>query len=211
LAIGRSAICFSAICLLAFGFLAGCPWSPGKNPVIPPQPSNYLPQTSPANVMANLQTAYGDRNIAEYRKLFTDDFTFVFNPLDPSDPDHPNPASWGLVDEMQATENMFKDELVTKIELSSYSLGVPEPVDSLTYGPRAWKVRVDQANLQVATRTPENELLTLVVDGTTEMFFFREEPTKPVGGRPTWYIFRWEDQPITSKSPPVAASGKPDA
>jgi hypothetical protein len=87
---------------------------------------------------------------------------------------------------------------VTKIELSSYSLGVPEPVDSLTYGPRAWKVRVDLANLQVATRTPENELLTLVVDGTTEMFFFREDPTRLIGGRPTWYVFRWEDQPVGS-------------
>jgi hypothetical protein len=195
---------------LAVCFLAGCPWSPGKNPVIPPPPSHYLPQTSPKNVMTNLQMSYGERNIDEYKKLFAEDFTFLFNPQDPVDPDHPPPPSgqWGLVDELAATENMFKDDLVTKIELTSYSLGDPEPADSLYYGPRAWRVQVDQANLMVATRTESGDLLTLVVEGKTEVFYFREEPSKPIDGRPTWYIFRWEDWVIgTPKLAVAAASG----
>jgi hypothetical protein len=164
----------------------------------PPPVSNYLPQTSPQNVVANLQMAYGERNIDEYRKLFTEDFIFVFNPADPVDPDHPSPPQWSLTDELSSTQNMFADELVTKIELSSYSFGVPERVDSLDYRPRASKVRVDQVNLQVYTRKEDGTLLTLLVEGATEVFFFVEKPSEPspVDGRPTWYIFRWEDQPI---------------
>ena len=199
--------------LLAIGFLAGCPWSPKPDHKIIHVESNYLPQTSPENVIANLQTAYGERKIDEYRKLFTDDFIFVFNPADPVDPNHPSPPQWGLVDELDVTENMFADELVTKIELSSYNFGVPERVDSVEYRPRAWKVRVDHTNLQVYTRKEDGTLLTLLVDGATEMFFFVEDPTKPspVDGRPTWYIFRWEDQPIGTKATPDVALRKPDA
>jgi hypothetical protein len=207
-ATGIPATGFLVIGLLAIGLLAGCPWSPGKNTVIPPPPSNYLPQTSPQNVLANLQRAYGDRKIDEYKKLFTEDFMFVFNPADAVVPDHPSPPFWSLIDEVTATENMFADELVTKIELSSYNFGVPERVDSSDFRPRAWKVRVDQAMLQVYTRKEDGTLLTLLVEGATEMFFFVEEPSKPspVDGRPTWYIFRWEDQPIGAKSTPTVAS-----
>jgi hypothetical protein len=201
------------ISFLAIGFLAGCPWSPKPDTKLIPVESNYLPQTSPENVIANLQTAYAERKIDEYKKLFSDDFTFVFNPADPIDPNHPSPPQWGLADELDVTENMFADELVTKIDFSSYVLGVPAQLDSNDYRPRAWKVRVDQANLQVYTRKPDGTLLTLLVDGATEVFFFVEEPTKPspVDGRPTWYIFRWEDQPIGTKATPAVALRKPDA
>jgi hypothetical protein len=205
-----SAVGFLALGFVAIGLLTGCPWSPKKTVTTPVTPSDYLPQTSPANVLQNLQTSYKNRNIDEYTKLFATDFTFVFNPLDPEVPDHPNPPSWGLVDEIEATKNMFTNELVTKIELTSYVLGVPEKADSLYYGPRAWKVQVNEANLQVATRTADGDLLTYLVQGTTEVFFFREEPTKPIEGRPTWYIFRWEDQPIGTKVASTAA-GKPNA
>jgi hypothetical protein len=163
----------------------------------PPPASEYLAQSSVANVLANLQKAYGKESIAEYRKLFAEDFVFVFNPMDPIDPDHPNPAQWSLTEELTVTENMFTDSSVFKIELSSYILGVPERVDSLYYGPRAWKVRVDEANLRVHTRNEDGTLLTLLVDGATEVFFLRQEPIRPASdGGPTWFIFRWEDQPI---------------
>ena len=176
----------------------------------PPPVSNYLPQTSPANVIANLQVAYGERRIDEYRKLFTDDFVFVFDPADPVDPNHPSPPQWGLADELSSAENMFTDTLVTRIELSSYVLGVPSRVDSVEYRPRAWKVRVDQVNLQVHTRRPDGNLLTLLVDGATEVFFFVEEPSRPspVNGRPTWYIFRWEDQPIGTRKVEMTSWGQ---
>jgi hypothetical protein len=176
----------------------------------PPPVSNYLPQTSPANVIANLQIAYGERTIDEYRKLFTEDFIFVFSPTDLIDPNHQTPPQWGLGEELVSTENMFTDELVFKIELSSYVLGVPTRVDSVEYRPRAWKVRIDRANLQVYTRKPDGTLLTLLVDGATEVFYFVEEPSRPspINGRPTWYIFRWEDQPIGSGKTEVISWGQ---
>jgi hypothetical protein len=174
---------------------AGC--KDEKKLMTPPPASEYLPQSSIANVLANFQKAYGKESIDEYRKLFTEDFIFVFNPADPIDPNHPSPPQWGLVDELDVTENMFTDALVTKIDLSSYVLGVPARLDSNEYRPRAWKVRMDQANLQVYTRKPDGTLLTYLVDGATEMFFLVEEPTRLASdGKPTWYIFRWEDQPI---------------
>jgi hypothetical protein len=152
--------------LLALSMVAaGCKNEKKLTP--PPAESNYLAQSSAANVLANLQRAYGERNIDQYRKLFTDDFIFVFNPADPIDPAHPSPPQWGLADELGSTEHMFTDTQVTKIELSSYVLGVPARVDSNDYRPRAWKVRVNQANLQVYTRKPNGELLTLLVDGAT--------------------------------------------
>lgn len=157
----------------------------------------FLPQTSPANALCNLQMYYADRDIDRYRRLFAPDFVFVFNPSDVVDPDHPTPAKWSLADELRSTENMFADSLVSRIELTSYVLGVPERADSLSPGARAWKVRVDAANLLVTTRTENDRLLTYVVDGGTEVFFFREDPTRPASdGKPTWFIFRWEDQQI---------------
>lgn len=162
----------------------------------------YLPQSSAAAVLANLQRTYAERRLAQYRKLFSDDFIFVFNPLDPEDPDLPHPDQWGLADELRSTENMFADERVTKVELTSYTLDPCARADSILYGPNAWKARVDEVNLQVATLLPDGNRLTLVVQGATERFFFRTDPSQPAAdGKPTWTIFRWEDQPVgTGKS-----------
>lgn len=198
---------------LALGSLVGCPWTPGKNLVIPIDPGKYLPQSSMVNVLANLKTAYEDRNIDQYKKLFSDDYTFVFSPADASDQDDPTPAQWGKEEEFTSTENMFRNELVEKITLD-YVAGVPERADTVAYGRGAWKMKVDSANLAVSTRNEAGEALIYQVPGTLEMFFFREEPSKPAAdGRPSWFIFRWEDQPIgAAKSPPVAVvPGRPNA
>ena len=106
------------------------------------------------------------------------------------------PDRWVLADELAAANNMFRDEFVSRVELSSYRLGLLERADSLVYGPRTWKVRVDEVNLAVHTYRENGTSLTYVVEEATEVFIFREEPTKPIDGSPSWYIFRWEDQPI---------------
>jgi hypothetical protein len=158
----------------------------------------YRQQTSPARILANLQVAYRERNVAEYRKLLADDFTFVFSPADTVG-DDPTPSQWGLADDLQSTGNMFTDSLVDRIELTSYVLGVPERADSLLYGPRAWKVRVDAASFQVWTRNEAHGTLVYLVEGTTEVLYFRTEPSRPASdGKPSWFIFRWEDLPIGS-------------
>lgn len=181
---------------LFLGLLPGCPWSPEKTVKPPDVVSKYLAQSSPGNVMENLRTAYMERNLDEYKKLFAADFTFVFAPADATDPDNPTPTQWSGAEEFTSTENMFRDDLVEKIELEYGSLGVAEP-DSANWGAGAWKMKIDGVNLAVRTRNEQNEPLTYLVPGTTEVFFFREDKNTPASdGRPTWFIFRWEDQPI---------------
>jgi hypothetical protein len=200
----------AAILPLVLGSLVGCPWSPGKNPVIPPPVSKYLPQSSMVNVLANLKTAYEDRHLEEYKKLFSQDYAFVFSPADYGNPDDPTPQQWGRDEEFTSTENMFHNELVDKITLD-YVAGVPERADTLMYPGRTWKMKVDNANLQVSTRNAEGEQLIYQVPGTTEMFFFREVLTTLASdGRPTWYIFRWEDQPIGAAAVAAAVPARPN-
>jgi hypothetical protein len=68
---------------------------------------------------------------------------------------------------------------------------------------------MDQANLQIYTRKPDGTLLTLLVDGATEVFFLVEEPTRLASdGKPTWFIFRWEDQPIGTRKTETTSWGQ---
>jgi hypothetical protein len=196
---------------LALGFLVGCPWSPAPGIKTPDPRTKILAQSSAVNVLANLKTAYEAKNIEEYLKLFSSDFIFVFNPADADNPTNPTPPQWGLAQESTSTTNMFSDDRVDTITLDFQENPV-EP-DSVEHGAGTWKMRVYEAFLQVNTRNENNELLTYQVPGTTQMFYFREVPgVLATDGKPTWYIFRWEDQPIGAKSPPVAAvPGKPDA
>lgn len=185
---------------------AGCKDEKKLTP--PPPASAYLAQSSAANVLANLKTAYEQQSLVEYRKLFADDFTFIFCPYD-AEGDDPTPAQWNLADELSSTQHMFLDSLVSRIELTSYVLGVPARADSEYYGPRTWKVRVDQAKLQVWIQTPNGEPLIYLVDGTTELFFFREDVTTPASdGKPAWLIFRWEDQPAHGGKVPWTTWGR---
>ena len=55
----------------------------------PPPASNYLAQSSVADVLANLQTAYEMQSLDQYRKLFAAEFTFVFNPANVNNPTDP--------------------------------------------------------------------------------------------------------------------------
>ena len=175
---------------------AGCGGDEGCRCTPTPPPPGFPPQDSPANVIATLQMAYGERNIDMYRKLFAEDFVFFFNTGIPVDPAHPMPDRWDLADELASANNMFRDEFVSRVELSSYRLGLLERADSLRYGPRAWRLRVDEVNLEVHTYRENGTPLTYVVKRATEVFFFREESAKSIDGSPSWYIFRWDDQPI---------------
>jgi hypothetical protein len=78
------ALSLHAAALLLAAAFCGC--TDDKKLVPPPQPSKYLEQSSPANVLANLRTAYEERDCAEYAKLVDPEFVFVFNPEDANDP-----------------------------------------------------------------------------------------------------------------------------
>jgi hypothetical protein len=189
---GRTAV-VPLVCLLAAG-LSGC--DNDKKITAPPVVSDYLPQSSMSNVLANLKTAYEKRNLQEYLKLFSPDYVFIFNPADANDPDSPTPTQWGLAEEQTSTSNMFTDTRVESIQLDLVQEAATR-ADSALYGAGIWRVKVLGANLRVNTRTETGEPLTYLVPGTLEVFYFRLDPHRlATDGQPTWCIVRWEDQPF---------------
>ncbi len=179
--------------------MAGCPWSPSKkeNGDTPP-PTLYLPQSSPASCLENLITAYVDRNIDEYLKLFPEDFTFVFSPEDITQ-DPSIPQQWGLAEEREFAENMFASDIVDRVELG-FTQSVADTSDHEF--PDTWKVGVTEVELRVHTRNEEGEYLLLKVSGGFATFYFKEYPEETASdGQPLWRIWRWEDQPLGKKRP----------
>ncbi len=191
-AIAGSRLTSVAILLFGCGLLAasitGCSDDKKTNP---PPDSHYLAATSPENLLANLKTAYEERNLGEYTKLFHEDFEFVFNPEDVQNPWNPTPSTWARTEELLSAQSIFADSLVERIQLT-FNQGDPE--EWTEFAPGGLKVRMDGVFLTVTTRNSEGEPLYLVVQGATHWFYFLQD-----SGSSTWRIRRWEDSPIGGK------------
>lgn len=160
----------------------------------PPPPPPYLEPSSPANVLSNLRTAWRQRDLQEYGKLLSEDFTFAFDSLDASDPEDPLPREWSRTDELEAAECLFANEKIEGIDVS----WTPRPASSVGDGiPNRWKIRADAVNLNVLTRNENNQIWIYEVRSPHQVFYFREDraDTLPCGRR-RWYCTRWEDSPI---------------
>jgi hypothetical protein len=177
-------------------FLGACPFSPQKDKNKKEDPPKYFPQSSPAYCLFNLRQAYVDRDIEKYLVLFTDDFTFVFNPTDVGNPTNPTPAQWGMAEEREATEGLFSSDLVDRILLT---FDQDPATDSGNEYPGTWKVLMRRIRLQVDTRKDDGSQLTLLAEGSDATFYFKEFPSELASdGKPLWRIWRWEDQAIES-------------
>lgn len=177
--------------LLVPAFLPGC----DDDKVANPPPAGYAAATSPSLCLANLRDAYEEQKGDEYARLFDDDFVFVFNPDDVSDPENPTPATWGLASELQSARNLFADSTVERIDLS-WNVG-----DSTAWSevsPDGLKVRLDGVYLTVSTRNEQGEPLYLVVQGAVQWFYFVPDPSTG-GGTRVWKVREWEDSPIGGK------------
>ncbi len=168
-----------------------------KNAIKPVQLPDH-PQSSPANCLANLKIAYNRHDdINEYIKLFSDDFTFVFNPVDATRPEDPTPPSWGWAEERQSTERMFTSELTEGIGLN---YDQDPAVNSGNEWPGTWKVLARHVRLQVDTRKDDGTQLTLLVEDGTGTFFFKEYTDERASdGKNLWRIVRWEDQTVVKQ------------
>ena len=190
-AIAGSRLTSVAILLFGCGLLAasitGCSDDKKTNP---PPDSHYLAATSPENLLANLKTAYEERNLGEYTKLFHEEFEFVFNPDDVQG-DNPTPDTWARTEELLSAQNMFADATVERIQLT---FNQDDPEEWTELAPGGLKVRMDGTFLTVTTRNSEGEPLYLVVQGATHWFYFLQD-----SGSSTWRIRRWEDSPIGGK------------
>ncbi len=188
----RSRNLWSVFCIgVLIAFAAGC--GDDDNSVKPdPDPDPFLPQSSPANCLENLITAYVEGDLEEYLKLFSEDFIFMFSPDDVVQ-DPGIPPQWGLVDESFATEGMFTSDRVDRIELGF----VQSVADTSAHEyPDTWKVHATEVELRIHMRTEDGEYLLLKVSGGFGTFYFKEYPDETASdGQPLWRIWRWEDQP----------------
>lgn len=181
--------------LLVLFAATGCPWDPETTkPIVQ---SKYLAQSSPENVLANLKTAYTERNYDEYARLFHKDYVFVFNPDDVSDPENPTPDSWSRDEELQSARGLFEDETVERIDLT-FNQGDPDVWNDIEEG--GLKVRLDGVYVTVSTRNEQGEPLYLVVQGAVHWFYFFEDAARLASdGKPISEIRLWEDSPIGGK------------
>jgi hypothetical protein len=147
-------------------------------------------QATPEECLQSLRLAYQGRNSVEYRQLFANDFTFVFDPVDVNDPDNPTPISWGLADELSSAQRMFASESVDLIQLN-FTLAAPVPVPG---DPRTVRVLMNNVYLQVYTHNASGEPLVFLVEGGTQQFYLRPFPViTEARQRVIWKIVQWED------------------
>jgi hypothetical protein len=159
-------------------------WAPGPEPP-------YLPLTTIANVIHNLELSYELRDYLEYRRLFHPDYTFLPNP-------HDNVPPWGRAEELTSARRMLGGEsnrdgyLAVEIRLA-FAAGEPQ---SDPDSPDTLRVILSAVDLQVETRHEAMGDHTLYVTpaGTQEhLTFVLTSETDPGSGSPLWKILRWED------------------
>lgn len=184
----------ASLLALALVTVAGC----GDDYVwVDPGP-DHIPQTTPANVLKNLVTAYKYRNIEEYSKLFADDVTFFYDPI--SDEREALPEFWNRLTDSTTTEQLFNSAEVTDIRLSlSYS---PTPVPVNVSGREHWVyIDVDLAIFEVTLVTPSHpEGITHIVEAEDQRFYFRkgrnEGDTEASSTTSSLYfIVEWRNKP----------------
>lgn len=156
----------------------------------------YLEQSSPANVLANLQTAWGQRDVARYMGLLADDFQFYSSWR--GDPPH-LPVFWTRLEDSTEICALFNDADITGIRVG-LQYGSPQRFTQV--GRDDWRlvevtggfVEVDcgptPAHLQGQTRRFEL--------GRHNVYFrrgFTAADTDTVISETArnWYIVEWDD------------------
>jgi hypothetical protein len=184
-------LCTATLMLLALGCNA-------DKVTKPPVDTRYLAQSSPENCLENLKRAYNERDIEEYGRLFTEDFTFEFSQVDWSRPDNPTPKTWGFDQEQTSARNMFTDHTVQKIELTYV---VNPAADSGGEHAGTWKIAQDRIYLRLTTLKEDGTTLILLIDAANDTFYFKEYPEEAASdGGHLWRIALWQDEPLGGKT-----------
>jgi hypothetical protein len=164
----------------------GCIFSPKKED--PVDITEIVPQTSPENVVKNLQAAYRLRRIEEYAKLLASDFEFWFQP---EDGNNIGTDFWTRDLDSLGTLALFTTERVSNITIELIH-GPAEPTNELNMPPGTMHIRIDQTQLEV----DETEGTTWLATDLQDMFFRRglvdagEDTTH-------WFLLEWRDIPIS--------------
>jgi len=181
--------CGPILLVLCLPLAVSCGEKKSTKPLVDP---NYRPQSSPANVLANLRQAYVDRNETAYAKLFAPEFLFYFDEWDVNNPNNPTPPSWSLTDELESMHNMFTASLIDRIELS-FVQDTATPATGEMEGTS--RVLMHEIFLRLDTRKPDGSPLQQVVNSGLACFYLKEYPGETAeDGAAIWRIVRWDDQ-----------------
>lgn len=184
----------ASLLALALVTVAGC----GDDYVWRDGGPDHIAQTTPANVLRNLVTAYKYRNIEEYSRLFADDVTFFYDPI--SGEREALPEFWNRLSDSTTTEQLFQSAEVSDIRLSLTYSPTPKPVNES--GRVNWVyIDVEDAFFEVTLVTPAHpEGITHIVEAEDQRFYFRkgrhEGDTEASSQTSSLYfIVEWHNKP----------------
>jgi hypothetical protein len=163
-----------------------------------PEPFLQKPQTSPENVVHNLQFVYVHRDIEQYAKLLAPEFRFVFQPIDAQEITQ---DSWTREEDLAGTRALFEAPVVTSITIDLVH-GPAVDADDPELPPGAKEIRINQTFLQV----DESTGITWVVSDIQDLFFRSGDATLDEDPD-LWFLFDWRDIPSTG-APRTPASGE---
>ena len=181
-------------------FLLGCGDDDGTKPE---EPTGYPAATTIDQLLTNFRDSYVERDSEELGRLLHEEFAFVFDPRDVG-PDTWPEASWGRVEELRATGNLFtgepnRDGLVVERIRLEWTLGEPE----ISPDSAAWmRVTVAPVDLEVRTVNPTNgDRIWLILPGgyAADFHLLQTEETDPASGQAIWKIVKWVDRPPGGK------------
>lgn len=179
--------------LLAPLLLWGCPFDTTRDeePDPPPPLEEFKERISPENLLHNLRVAYQQKEFEEYILVFSQDFTFVFDPRDANNDSLDIPESWGLEQEQDAHRRLFDAPDIEEIKLD-WTPGAQLQPDRANADV---KIIIRNIFLEVDQRLPDSNILHLQVRGDA-WFHFRKSDVTTAEGDTIWEIVWWEDKSI---------------
>jgi hypothetical protein len=189
----RSKLAPSALILLSV-FLASC-WNPFR-PALINNPNETLRNSTPLEVLQNLERSYKERNINMYKELLSDDFRFELISSEVSqigidvNNDGIRDSWWGYDQEVQITGNLFStgstdgsypspDDIYLRLQVPPESNWETDP----EVGHEDWVVIPCVFDLKLSYYS-SNSLIN--ANGVARFYL------KPANNR--WYIAIWRDE-----------------
>jgi hypothetical protein len=201
--------------LLALACVFGCE---GDRSVVERCPGfcpEYLPQTSPENVLYNVELAFKHRDIDRYCEQIARDFRYHFNPWDLGDPGLPPGAVFGFEEDSIATGDVFKSEslscagcLVVEFR-SRITRGNSIPDNRASH--EGWRyVLVASLVIETDLDCPEGGRVERVNVGRVD-YYFRKGRTPEDSASNLWYIVERRGGRIRLCPPAEALEGRGSA
>ena len=215
----------AAVGLLIAGFaLSGCfnPFSPRIAPVLGTSKPAPVPSSAPG-VLRLFEWCYNQQAIAEYREIFTDDYRFLFSPLDSSGAEWRG-TPWTREDELISTTALFVGGSATEPAATSIRLSLdrnffvyPDPAYTQWDPVGRWHKHI-QTTVTLLIGTDDGS--SFEITGSASFYMVRGDSAvipeelrlRAFGADPNrWYIRRWDDETAQPDNAALLAAPAPAA